>query len=63
MYDRFFSSGKSGLNKIVYKALFTSEVLAYSKEKEQLPQASTLTKTNSNKQLYKKNDGIKPISA
>lgn len=30
MYDRFFSSGRSSLNKIVYKALYSNELLPYS---------------------------------
>jgi hypothetical protein len=36
MYDRFFSSGKTGLNKIIYKVLFTSDVLEYTKSKDNL---------------------------
>jgi hypothetical protein len=49
MYDRFFSSGKNGLNKILYKVLFTSEVLPYPNQKDQLPPQceSGLTKQNS----------------
>jgi len=32
IYDRFFSSCKSPLNKIIYKVLFTSDVLPYALE-------------------------------
>ena len=29
IYEKFFSSGKSPLNKIIYKVLFSSEVIPY----------------------------------
>jgi len=37
MYDRFFSGSKNGLNKIIYKVLFTSDVLEYANKKDSLP--------------------------
>jgi len=33
IYDKFFSSGKSSVNKIIYKVLFSSEVIPYGIEK------------------------------
>jgi hypothetical protein len=33
IYDRFFSSGKCPLNKIIYKVLFSSDVVPYGLEK------------------------------
>ena len=33
IYDKFFSSGKSSVNKIIYKMLFSSEVIPYGIEK------------------------------
>jgi hypothetical protein len=36
IYDRFFSSCKNPLNKIIYKVLFSSDVLPYSLDKMQI---------------------------
>ena len=33
MYDKFFTSCKNGLNKIIYKMLYTNELLPYLSEK------------------------------
>jgi len=33
IYDKFFNSGKSSVNKIIYKVLFSSEVIPYGIEK------------------------------
>ena len=35
IYDKFFSSGKNPLNKIIYKVLFSSEVIPYGIERLQ----------------------------
>lgn len=30
MYDKYFTSSKNGLNKIIYKVLYTSDLIPYS---------------------------------
>ncbi len=64
MYDRFFSSGKNGLNKIIYKVLYTSEVLEYASKKEQLPSQTEqgLVKQNSSQTLLRKSES-QPMTA
>lgn len=68
MYDKFFTSCKNGLNKIIYKMLYTSELLPYAsaenKTKDALPGRTEggLMKQNSSKLLPKRTD-VTPVSA